>query len=189
MITQVKDFISTIVADVRTSTYVQGKVDSGKWLSGAPYYYHGTPIEINNILSKLRKGKSKFPAVLLYEPITMGENDDRMSNVGATPQLEIYFMNDWAGQQKWDTDDHYTNIIDDMDALKREFIKSLKKNKNVLEVSDYTTIRHAKYGLFFNNEGYKTQVFNDMLSGVQLNITVEIDKIIDGCNLFDEYNF
>ena len=49
MITQVKDFISTIVADVRTSTYVQGKVDSGKWLSGAPYYYHGTPIEINNI--------------------------------------------------------------------------------------------------------------------------------------------
>jgi hypothetical protein len=39
------------------------------------------------------------------------------------------------------------------------------------------------------NEGYKTQVFNDMLSGVQLNITVEIDKIIDGCNLFDEYNF
>ena len=50
-------------------------------------------------------------------------------------------------------------------------------------------MRHAKYGLFFNNEGYKTQVFNDMLSGVQLNITVEIDKIIDGCNLFDEYNF
>jgi len=76
-----------------------------------------------------------------------------------------------------------------MDAVKREFIKSLKKNKNVLDISDYTTIRHAKYGLFFNNEGYKTQVFNDMLSGVQLNITVEIDKIIDGCNLFDEYNF
>ena len=75
MITQVKDFISTIVADVRTSTYVQGKVASGKWLSGAPYYYHGTPIEINNILSKLRKGKAKFPAVLLFEPITMGENE------------------------------------------------------------------------------------------------------------------
>ena len=32
MITQVKDFIATIVADVRTTTFVQGKVSSSKWL-------------------------------------------------------------------------------------------------------------------------------------------------------------
>lgn len=189
MITQVKDFVGSIVAGVRTSTFVADKVASGKWLSGAPYYFHGTPIEINNILSKIRSGKSKFPAVFLFEPITTSENDDRMSNVGASPQLQLYFMNDWANQQQWDTDDHYTNIINDMDSLKREFIKELKKNEYVLDISTYTTFRHAKWGLFFNNEGYKQQVFNDMLSGVELNITVEIDKIIDGCNLFDEYNF
>ena len=189
MITQVKDFIATIVADVRTTTFVQGKVFSSKWLSGAPYYFHGTPIEINNILTKVRKGRSKFPAIFLFEPITMNENDDRMSNVGASPVLRLYFMNDWKGQQQWDTDDHYTNIIDDMDSLKREFIKKLKQNEYVVDVSTYTTVRHAKWGLFINNEGNKQQVFNDMLSGVELNITVDIDKIIDGCNLFDEYNF
>jgi len=189
MITQVKDFVSTIVEDVRTTTFVTGRVSSGKWLSGAPYFFHGTPIEINNILSKVRKGKQKFPAVFLFEPISTGENDDRMNNIGASPQLQLYFMNDWKGQQSWDTDDHYTNIIDDMDSLKREFIKKLKQNKNVLDVSSYSTVRHAKWGLFFNNEGNKTPVFNEMLSGVELNITVDIDKIIDGCNLFDEYNF
>lgn len=189
MITQVKDFVSSIVNEVRGTKLVTDKVASGKWLTGAPFYFHGTPIEINNILAKIRKGKSKFPAVFLFEPISTSENDDRMNNIGASPKLQIYFMNDWAGQQKWDTDDHYTNIIDDMDSLKREFIKKLKNNKNVLEVSDYSTIRHAKWGLFVSNQGNKQTVFNEMLSGVELNITVNIDKIIDGCNLFDEYNF
>lgn len=186
MITLVKDFISTIITDVRATSFVTGKVSGGSWISGAPFYFYGTPIEVNHDLLDVRAGQNKFPAVFLFDPIDTLENDDMMVNVGASPNLKIFFMNDWRNQEGWTTEDHYDNIIADMDSLKREFIKKLKANKYVLEVTTYSTARHAKWGLFINNKGYKDPVFNEKLSGVSLDITIDIDKLIDGCNLFDE---
>lgn len=185
MITQVKDFISTILDDVRTTTFVTGKVSSNAWASGSPFYFNGTPIEVNNRLMHERDGQNKFPAVFLFEPFNVNENEDMTVNVGASPTVKIYFMNDWSGRQEWNTDDHYTNIIDDMDELKREFIKKLKANRYVLEVDTYDTTRHVKWGLFIANKGYKDPVFDEQLSGVELDITFDIDKLIDGCNLFE----
>jgi len=185
MITQVKDFISGIVSNVRTTTFVTGKVSSSAWESGAPFYFHGTPLEINVLLGQVPSSKNKYPAIFLFEPILMNENNDITQVVGASPKLQIYFMHDWASQEQWTTGDHYTNIIDDMDELKREFIKKLKANKYVKKITDYSTVRHAKWGLFFNDQGYKNQVFNDQLSGVELEITLDIKRIIDGCDLFE----
>jgi hypothetical protein len=127
----------------------------------------------------------KFPAVFLFEPFNVNENEDLMVSVGASPTVRMFFMNDWYGKQSWNTEDHYTNIIADMDELKREFIKNLKKHKHVLKVDTYNTTRHVKWGLFIANKGNKNPIFNEQLSGVELEITFDIDKIIDGCNLFD----
>ena len=124
--------------------------------------------------------------MFLFEPFNVNENEDMMQNVAASPTLTIYFMNDWAGKQAWNTEDHYTNIIVDMEELKRQFIKKLKANRYVLDVVSYDTQRHVKWGLFIANKGYKNPVFNEHMTGVQLNITFDIDKLIDGCNLFDE---
>ena len=187
MITQVKDFISTILDSVRLTTFVTGKVP-GTWKSGAPFYFHGTPLELNIILGNIPQGQDKFPAVFLLEPFSEIENNDRMENVGNTATLSIMFLSDWSGKEEWSTDEHYTNIINDMDALKREFIKELNKNKYVGDIT-YTTTRHARWGLFLANKGNKNPVFDEELSGVELNITIPIEKLIDGCDLFDEYNF
>lgn len=185
MITQVNQFISTIVAELRTTTFVQNKIAEGSWKTGSPYYWFGTPMEINNTLNNIRDGRNKFPAVFLFEPFSVVENEDMMLNVGATPTVNLYFLQSWAGMEKWLTSDHYTNIIDDMDTLKREFIKKLKGNKYVLQVETYNTTRHVKMGIFVANKGYKTPIFDAQTSGVELSITFDIDKIIDGCNLFE----
>lgn len=185
MITQVKDFIDGIISEVRSTPYVSEKIASSEWLTGAPFYFYGTPIEVNNRLMHQPNGQKKFPAIFLFEPFNVNENEDFMVNIGASPSISLFFLNDWSGMERWNTEDHYTHIINDMETLKREFIKKLKSNKYVLEVTSYDTTRHAKWGLFINNKGNKTPVFNEKLSGIELSITFDIDKLIDGCNLFE----
>ena len=80
MITQVNQFISTIVAELRTTTFVQNKIAEGSWKAGSPYYWYGTPMEINNTLNNIRDGRNKFPAVFLFEPFSVVENEDMMQN-------------------------------------------------------------------------------------------------------------
>lgn len=180
MTTQINEFIGDIIDEVRLTEFVVSK----GWDTNAPFYFYGTPIEINKELSRFKRGSKKFPAIFLLEPFTVNENDDMMLNVGASPSINLYFMSNYATRLDWDTEEHYENIIKDMESLKNEFIRNLKANKFVLNIDSYDTVRHANWGLFINNKGNKEPVFDEKLSGIELSIQFDIDKLIEGCNLF-----
>ena len=55
MTTQINEFIGQIIDEVRLSEFVISK----GWDTNAPFYFFGTPIEINKELSRFKKGSKK----------------------------------------------------------------------------------------------------------------------------------
>lgn len=177
----VPDLVETLITTLRTTDFVEGKVTAGDWKSGAPFYFHGTPIALSEDI-KIRDYQDKFPAILLFEIIEEEENRDMMQNVASSPRLRLFFM-DESGNEAWDTDDHYTNVINDMNTLKENFLMVTERHKHVLKLTTHKTIKHAKWGLFVVNKGHTSNLFDEKLSGVEVDITINIDKLIDGCDL------
>jgi len=68
-----------------------------------------------------------------------------------------------------------------------DFIKVCERSPYIIKVSEFKIIKRAKWGIWVKDKGNVRNILTDNMSGVELQITLEIDKIIDGCKLFDLY--
>lgn len=176
METSIPSFVSSLVAGVRTRAFTTAKIAATTWPTNAPFFFHGSPLEIQSQISGL-KDPFKWPAIFLIEYIEDEINLNRTRNVGAAPKLKMFFM--YPYRESYTINQQYTNVIDVMDELAREFIAVCQKSRYILRLESYGTIRHSKWGIYRKDKGNLTPIFPEKLSGVELNITLEIDKVID----------
>lgn len=176
METSIPSFVSALITAVRSRPFVTDKVTATTWPSGAPFFFHGSPLEIQSQIKDLG-GVLKQPCIFLIEFIEDEINLDRTKNVGASPKLKMFFMDKY--NEEYTIDQQYTNVIDVMDELVREFIAVCQRNRYILRMFDYGTIRHSKWGIYRKDKGNLTPIFSEKLSGVELNVTLDIDKILD----------
>ena len=89
-----------------------------------PYFYHGTPIDLNKELDTAEATMSNalYPAVILWEVIRQNFDADKTQNLGNTPVLTISFL-DTTNKLDWTTDEQYENVVDPMELLADKFIK------------------------------------------------------------------
>lgn len=146
----------------------------------APFYFHGTPIMINEHLSQIVDDRNKLPMVYLLEVFRETFDLDPESSIDRTSDLSIFFM-DIADYANWDTDQHYQNAISPMRNLAESFINAVNNANGVGKIANYTTINHANFGIYFTNQGHQTPIFNEKISGVELQITLPFKKDLT-CN-------
>lgn len=141
-----------------------------------PFYYHGTPLMTNAQING-RKPK-QFPMIYLYE--ILRERDKRInSSIARESDLRLFFL-DTANFEDWNTDDHYSKRLVGLNCLVDFFIKALRKDRCQFEVfeTDFTRINHVNWGVFKDNKGHETRLFDEKCTGVELSFTLPLKNCL-----------
>lgn len=145
----------------------------------APNYFHGTIKAVNSELTQIKKAREKTPMVYLYEVLKEKRNRNPEVNLGRKVDLVMFFLEDDVVKGDL-TEDRYEEYIDPMDNLCEDFVDLLEESPIIGDIEDdeYTIIPHSKAG-FYNRMGHVENLFSMELSGVELRISLPIDK--NGC--------
>lgn len=138
----------------------------------APYYYHGTIIQTTNERTSVMDSSQKTPFVYLYEDFeeryfTKNEANDREAD------LKLFFLTqgDFKG---WLTDDFHSLAIAQMRTLAENFIEIIcERSKFIGLIDSYRIISHSKVKVR-STDAKGANLFNENLSGVEMNITLPI---------------
>jgi hypothetical protein len=158
---------------VESSTAIIGT--GTNWTALAPYYYYGTPIMISNTLDKITDNQNKFPVIVLFETMPATVDDGVDTLLERTVSLEMYFM-DEANFEDWTHEEYYTNIINKMQTRVDAFIEACEDNSQTGLPASHKETNHSKWNMVRLDKG--TNVFNSELSGIQLDIDLDIFKTI-----------
>jgi hypothetical protein len=140
----------------------------------APKFLFGTHTSANNELTlKRQKTNNILPLIWLVENIRETEYG-KMSSIERDSQLRFFFLDD-IDPSNGLNEDFRKNAVSPMIALKDEFLRVINLNpifKRYVSCDTRTITR-------FGNEkekGVFENILNDNLSGVELNITLNIFK-------------
>ena len=141
-----------------------------------PFYYHGTPIMTNAQING--KKPKQFPMIYLYE--ILRERDKRInSSIARESDLRLFFL-DTANFEDWNTDEHYSKRLVGLNCLVDYFIDTARKNRCQFELfeTDFTRINHVNWGVFKDNKGHETKLFDEQCTGVELSFTLPLKNCL-----------
>lgn len=147
------------------------------WRTAAPYYYHGTPQTVNKEIDtdNVPTDKARYPAIVLWEIIRQDFDKDPVSVVGNTARLTMSFL-DTTNKIDWTIEEHYDNVIDQMEDEADRFISIIKKHPYISRFDDYSYIKHFNWGTFVQDKGHTRYILDENLSGLNLEIALPIKK-------------
>ena len=147
------------------------------WKTAAPYYYHGTPQTVNKEIDtdNIPTDKARYPAIVLWEIIRQDFDKDPISVVGNTARLTMSFL-DTTNKIDWTIEEHYDNVIDQMEDEADRFIAIIKKHPYISRFDDYSYIKHFNWGTFVQDKGHVRYILDENLSGLNLEIALPIKK-------------
>lgn len=150
----------------------------GEYLLPTVTFHHGTVKDVNIERSKINVVSSKFPFIFLQEIIrdTWGARD---SSVDRTSELRMFFMTN-ANFEDWRTEEHFQNAIYPMRNLLDRYMENIDA-KPKLQREGYETIDLIRWGTYIADKGFEKRIFNDQLSGIQLDISLTALKGIKIC--------
>jgi hypothetical protein len=130
----------------------------------APYYFHGSPMQVNNEHLAIKNDDNKYPLVYLVEALTdsyYDEEDNREKDMG----LRIFFLDSFASRND-EVDAHYENVLVPLNASLEYFVDLLKGNSYTLPFS-YDVTNRVKVGVYTTNQGNTQEIFSDPLDGIE----------------------
>lgn len=139
-----------------------------------PFFFHGTPMQTNSHISKIRDSDLKYPMIYLYERLpfsTFYRNSPIL--LEANPILFFLVDSDWKNLT---VDEIYSSSVDLMYSYMLLFQNSLnsaisifdrKNSKDEIEL--FTT-----FGVFTDKKGYTKRIFNDNTSGCSLKFSLKL---------------
>ncbi len=119
--------------------------------------------------------------VYLLEIFSERFNED-VDEFERVSDLRLFFLTH-ANFEEWEIDEFYDNSIKPMQRLVQHFIDTLNKQVRVQQIRDYELTNLSRFGVYVNNKGFESTLFEDKLSGVELRISLELRKPTDcsGC--------
>lgn len=143
-----------------------------------PFFCHGTPMQQEAELVKI-KVNVKTPMIYLMEPYDTSTDFDPFSSIDRTVDCTICFLTQ-AKTLEWQTDDFYYNSISPMQSLMEDFLEAVKKSNLFFNdrLNSSSTI-HTKFGINIRDTGTKKAYFSENLSGVSLDLHLEIYRVED----------
>lgn len=133
----------------------------------APFYNHGTVIDVNDELVKIDDSTNKYPLVYVHETFRETIFHDPFSAINRESSLRMFFLSNFD-RENYNTDDHYSQVIQSMNNLADEFFKTINGDSaNFLRVDDERRTNHPNLSVQRNLKGQETQIFTDYLSGCE----------------------
>lgn len=146
-----------------------------------PFFIHGTPTKANQERELIRNTKKVTPMVYLFEPIREDFKNE-LNSVERDVSVRMAMLHNYKEEQC--TNDIYALSIEAMRRLSLEFVKTIRKQARdvVSETLTFNLTSYAKYGNFITNKGVAKNLFNERLSGVEININMELKRQNKCCN-------
>ena len=145
----------------------------------APYYFHGSPMQVNNEWIVQKQDSDKYPLVYLVETLTDSFYDE-LDQKDKDMSLRIFFLESFSSRYP-EVDAHYSETIVPLRASLDYFVELLKSDSTTLPFS-YDVINRIQVGTYTTNQGETNEVFSDRLDGVEFVGTVTVLKSNDNCN-------
>jgi hypothetical protein len=166
--------VSSFVKDTSfTIPSTPSLVTADSFTLNAPYYFHGSPMQVNNEKLAIKNDSNKYPLIYLVESLTdsfYDELDGKEKDMG----LRMFFLDSFNSKND-EVDAHYTNRIVPLNSSLNYFVELLKANSYTLPFS-YDVTNRIKVGVYTTNQGYTDEVFSDPLDGVEFVSTVTLLK-------------
>jgi len=148
-----------------------------------PFFFHGTPMMEEVELKKVSSLSKKTPMIYLPEPFRTKMDHTFNSSIDRRCDFTLCFLTQ-ADIPKWLTKDFYHDAINPMNNLVQDFF-SLLENSPLF----YTTLQkgestfYAKFGINIKELGTKKLYFSENLSGVGVDLRLEIYKEEHCCSM------
>ena len=168
-INSVEYSVLSFVKDTSITISSATLVTSTSFVLTAPYYFHGSPMQVNNEFLIKKQDANKYPLIYLVESLTDSHYDEE-SSLDKDMNLRIFFLDSFTNKNS-EVDAHYTNTIVPLNASLDYFVELLKSNSTTLPFS-YDVTNRVKVGVYSTNQGNTSQIFEDPLDGVEFVATV-----------------
>lgn len=147
-----------------------------------PFFIHGTPTKANQEREIIRSNEQVTPMVYLFEPIREDFNNE-LDSVERSVSVRIAMLHNYKEEQC--TDEIYSLSIKAMRRLSLRFIETAKKQAKdvVSETLNFSLTSYAKYGNFITNKGVNKNLFNEKLSGIEINLNLDLKRQNKCCKL------
>ena len=139
----------------------------------APYYFHGSPMQVNNEFLIQKNEANTYPLVYLVESLTDSYYDE-LDSKDKDMSLRIFFLDSFTNKND-EVDAHYTNVIVPLNASLNYFVEKLEGSSYTLPFS-YDVINRVKVGVYTTNQGNTSQIFEDTLDAVEFVSSVSVLK-------------
>jgi hypothetical protein len=165
--------VSSFIADTSFTIPSTTLVTSDSFVLTAPYYFHGSPMQVNNEHIAIKNSANKYPLIYLVEALTDRHYDEEDSK-DKDMSLRIFFL-DSLDSKNDEVTEHFTNVVKPLNASLNYFVDKLKSNSTTLPFS-YDVTNRVKVGTYTSNKGNTEQIFSDPLDGVEFVSTVTVLK-------------
>ena len=139
-----------------------------------PFYFHETPLGLNEKLGSKNNINDKLPCVWLLEILAEKYDRKATSPIEKHSDIRLYFL-DAANKQDWDTDDKYDNVVRRMHDIALYFMDMVESNGCLFgsEV-DFSIFLWATFGKYIDYKGAVQSIAGDALSGVELRVNLPV---------------
>lgn len=138
-------------------------------------FFYGNIRETANELKDYEQSRDKTPMLYMYEEFKERFNEDPETNIERESDLRLFFLTQ-ADFQDWQRQDFQDGAVMPMRRLTERFIEELRNAKRVTQLTSYETITKTRFGVFVNDKGIDSAYWADNLSGIELRITIELDR-------------
>jgi len=142
----------------------------------APFFHHGTLVEVNAEIGKVGHSKDKFPMVYLLEvfteDFTNAKDNDSVIDRTATVRL---FCLDISKNKDFTIDNRLNFVIRPMQNLAKEIIDAFNNSKLIGKFDSFGIATVPFFGIIDANKGVTEQFFDDICSGADLTISLPIE--------------
>jgi len=148
--------------------------DSGTFTLYTPKFFHGTPMQQEVEFKHIKNQKLKTPMIYLMEPFTSKIDNSWESSIYSRSKVTLCFLTE-ADIHKLVTDELQYNAVKPMFNLCQDFIAQMMESRMFYtDELEYDITYHSKFGINVRDEGTKKTLFTENLSGVTLDIRLDL---------------
>jgi len=141
-------------------------------------YFHGTPLAVTAEMNAIPMTSDKAPLLYVYEMITEDYNHEISNTLDRTASVRMVFLDDSSRYNT--TDEHYNSVITPIANLVNKFVDEIIADKSTFVrtlIDRSRRLNHVKFGTYTDNKGHEKTIFNDTLTGIELDIDLPFRRL------------
>ena len=136
-------------------------------------FLHGSPSSTNSeYLQISKRTREKTPFIWLLESYEYTDQGLE-SLIEANYDARMFFM-DETNVTKWINDEHNTRAIKPMENLVKAFKDVIDNDYSIKRMDSFRSRVRPRFGVEVTNQGSKDKIIDADLSGVEVNMTIEL---------------